>query len=245
MRKKVFDVIEPHLDGNKYSKIYDVIMIVTICVSLIPLLFKTSNIGFTLCDKIAVTIFIIDYILRLGTADYKYGKKTLLSFVRYPFSPMAIIDLLSILPSIAPLHSGFKALRILRLFRALRVVRILRYSRSIQIINNVFKKQKESLLAVLGFALGYVFITALIMFQVEPQTFDSFFDSLYWATISLTTVGYGDIYAVTTIGRLFTMLSAFVGIAIVALPAGIITAGYLDELRNRKRERRVNHPFPF
>jgi len=89
-------------------------------------------------------------------------------------------------------------------------------------------------LAVLGFALGYVFITALIMFQVEPQTFDSFFDSLYWATISLTTVGYGDIYAVTTIGRLFTMLSAFVGIAIVALPEGIITAGYLDELRNRR-----------
>ena len=232
MRKKLFDIIEPHSDGNKASQIYDVLMILTIILSLIPLLFKTSNLTFELFDKIAVTIFIIDYILRLATADYKYDRHTVLSFFRYPFSPMAIIDLLSILPSITPLHTGFKALRLLRLFRALRVVRILRYSRSIQIINNVFKAQKDSLLAVLGFALGYVFITALIMFQVEPQTFDSFFDALYWATISLTTVGYGDIFAVTTIGRLFTMLSAFVGIAIVALPAGIITAGYLEELKH-------------
>ena len=79
------------------------------------------------------------------------------------------------------------------------------------------------------------FISALIVFNIEPDTFSTFFDALYWATVSLTTVGYGDIYAVSYAGKIITMLSALMGIAIVALPAGIITAGYMDEL-NRKGE---------
>ena len=80
-------------------------------------------------------------------------------------------------------------------------------------------------------ALGYIFISALIIFNVEPSTFPNFFDALYWATISLTTVGYGDIYAVSTTGKIITMISSFLGIAIVALPAGIITAGYMKEIK--------------
>ena len=80
-------------------------------------------------------------------------------------------------------------------------------------------------------ALGYIFISALIIFNVEPSIFPNFFDALYWATISLTTVGYGDIYAVSTTGKIITMISSFLGIAIVALPAGIITAGYMKEIK--------------
>ena len=234
MREKIFNIIEPYSETTA-SKIYDNLMIVVIAMSLIPLLFRTQNFVFDIFELVSVTIFSIDYILRLITADYKLKNHSVTSFMKYPFTPMAIIDLLTILPSLTPLHNGFKALRILRLFRALRVIRILRYSKSIQIINDVFEKEKKSLGTVLVFAISYVFITALIMFQVEPQTFDSYYDACYWATISLTTVGYGDIYAVTKIGQFFTMLSAFVGIAIVALPAGIITAGYLGEVNARKR----------
>lgn len=233
MREKIFNTIEPYTYSTKASKLYDVIMIVTICFSLIPLLFKTQNQILEAFDKVTVFIFIIDYILRLITADYKYNKHEISSFIRYPFSPMAIIDILTILPSLTPLHSGFKALRVLRLLRALKVIRVLRYSKSVRLLVNVFEKQKNSLLAVLSFAIGYVFVTALVIFQVEPQTFNSFFEAMYWATISLTTVGYGDIFAVTTVGKIFTMLSAFVGIAIVALPAGIVTAGYLNELNKK------------
>ena len=237
MREKLYNIIEPRSKETKLSRIYDAVMIGVICLSLIPLLFKETNLFFQVLDYITVSVFIIDYFLRLITADYKYMKHNLKSFVRYPFSPMAIIDLLSILPSITPLHAGFKALRVLRLLRALRVIRVLRYSKSVQIIRNVFIKQKDALLTILGFALGYVFLSALIMFQVEPQTFNNFFDAIYWATISLTTVGYGDIFAVTTIGRTFTMISAFVGIAIVALPAGIVTAGYMEELQDRNESK--------
>ena len=79
-------------------------------------------------------------------------------------------------------------------------------------------------------AVAYILISALVIYNVEPESFDTFFDAIYWATISLTTVGYGDIYPVTTIGRIVTMVSSAFGIAIIALPSGVITAGYLEEI---------------
>lgn len=97
-------------------------------------------------------------------------------------------------------------------------------------IANIFKKQKGPLCYVLILALGYIVISALVVFNVEPDSFNTFFDAIYWATVPLTTMGYGDIYPVTEIGRIVTMISSLFGIAIVALPAGIITAGYMDEL---------------
>ena len=97
-------------------------------------------------------------------------------------------------------------------------------------ICNVFKKQKETFIAILVMAITYILVSALVIINVEPETFPTYFDALYWATISLTTVGYGDVYAVTTIGKIITMISSFLGIAVVALPAGIITSGLMDEL---------------
>jgi voltage-gated potassium channel len=152
---------------------------------------------------------------------------------------MAIVDLVSILPSLTILNSSFKALRVLRLmrsFRVFRVFKIVRYSKNLQIISNVLKNSKDALLAVCTLAVGYILISALIILNVEPESFNSFFDAVYWATISLTTMGYGDIYPVTTFGRMVTMLSSVVGIAIVALPAGIITAGYMKEISDEDDE---------
>jgi voltage-gated potassium channel len=83
---------------------------------------------------------------------------------------------------------------------------------------------------VCALAGGYIMVSALIIFNVEPDSFQNFFDAIYWATVSLTTVGYGDIYPVSTLGRVITMISSIFGIAIVALPAGIITAGYMTEI---------------
>ena len=96
---------------------------------------------------------------------------------------------------------------------------------------NVFKKQKDSLITVCILAGGYILVSALVVFNVEPETFPTFFDAIYWATVSLTTVGYGDIYATSTAGKIITIF----GIAIVALPAGIVTAGYMSELEENKK----------
>lgn len=235
MRKRLHEIISASNGNDKLSSVYDILMMTVIIVSIIPLVFKQSFAAFEIIDKICVSIFIIDYLLRWITADYQYSKTSVASFLRYPFSLMAIIDLVSILPSITVLNQGFKLLRLLRMFRALRVFRafkLFRYSKNAQIIANIFKKQKGPLSYVLILALGYIIISALVVFNVEPDSFNSFFDAIYWATVSLTTMGYGDIYPVTQIGRVVTMISSLFGIAIVALPAGIITAGYMDELNN-------------
>lgn len=237
MRKRVFEIIEASKDGDKLSTAYDLFMMAAIIVSLVPLGFKTETAPLRVMDKACVVIFVIDYLLRWLTADFKFDQKSAVSFFRYPVSFMAVIDLLSILPSVTVLNKGFKVLRVLRMLRALRVLRVMkfaRYSKSVRIIANVFKKSKEPLLAVGTLATVYVIVSALIIINVEPDSFRNFFDALYWATVSLTTMGYGDIYPVTTIGRLVTMISSVFGIAIVALPAGIITAGYMDEINKNE-----------
>ena len=234
MKKKIYQIIEPAED-NILSKIYDIIMMLAIVVSLIPLAFKTTNSLFNVIEYVTVSIFIIDYLLRLFTADLKLHKSAL-SYLIYPVTPMAIIDLLSILPSITMLNSGFKLLKLFRLMRAMKVFRtlkFLRYSKSFEIILIVFKKQKRVLSAVATMAVAYVLVSALVIYNVEPESFGNFFDAIYWATVSLTTVGYGDIYPVTTIGRLVTMVSSVLGIAIIALPSGVITAGYLSEVNKK------------
>lgn len=201
MRKRIYEIIEVGEDGDCISKIYDFCMMIVIVISLIPLAFKEENVIFNMIDGITVVIFIIDYLLRLITADYKLdkGKK---SFVLYPFSVIALIDLISILPSFVVVNKGIKMFRVARLIRTFRVFRVLkgfRYSKNVDILIKVFKRQRDSL-----------------------------------AIVAMLAVGYGDIYAVSVIGKVITMISSLFGIAIVALPAGIITAGYMEEIGQKE-----------
>lgn len=206
------------------------VMTVLIVASLVPLCFKDSNPALEVVEYVCVVVFILDYLARWVTADLKLGKGAL-SFVIYPFTPMAIIDLLSILPVFLALNDALRTLRVLRLFRAARAFKLIRYSRSASAISAVFEKQRQALLAVLCFAIAYILVSALVVFNVEPDTFRTFFDAVYWAVVSLTTVGYGDLYPSTDVGRTIAMISSLMGVAVVALPSGIITAGMLDELR--------------
>lgn len=122
--------------------------------------------------------------------------------------------------------------------------KLFRYSKNIEMLGNVIRREKKILLTVLGIAVFYIFVSALIMFNAEPHrnpdtgnvSFENFFDALYWATVTLTTVGYGDVTPVTNIGRLISMLSSLFGVAIIALPSGVITAAYIEELRAQKKE---------
>lgn len=232
MRKRIFEIIEVSTGNDRASTVYDVSMMIVIIASLVPLAFKAPGPVLMALDRGAAYIFIVDYALRLWTADYKVNRGAA-SFVIYPFTPMAIIDLLCILPSFTALAGGLRVLKVLRLFRTFRVFRafkMLRYSKSMTLILDVIREQKEPLMAVGTLAVAYILISALVIFNVEPDSFDDFFDAIYWATVSLTTVGYGDIYPVSDAGRVITMISSIFGIAVVALPAGIITAGYMDKL---------------
>ncbi len=243
--RQIYNLINRDSRGMWYSRLYDWYMLTMILVSIIPLMFIEDYSIFGVIEIITVVAFSIDYILRWLTSVIRL-KKGVWSYVIYPFTPMAIIDLLSILPGMNLISPEFKLLRLTRLLKIVRLLKIFRYSNKITMFIRVLKKERQVLLSVLVLALFYIFITALLMFNAEPHinpitgehTFHSFFDALYWATVTLTTVGYGDLCPVTDLGRVVSMLSSLFGVAIIALPSGVITASYLEELREYKASKR-------
>ena len=249
IREQINNIIEPR-NENLFSRIYDWLMLSAIVIGILPLMFREQIRLFWFFDLISGCCFIMDYIFRWVTADLNSTKNRVTAFLLYPITPMAIIDLLSILPTLNLLNPTFKLMRISRLLKVLRVVKFIRYFEPLEITLSVVRRQKKILCTVLSLAFFYVFITALIMFNAEedinPETgqylVENFFDAFYWAACTLTTVGYGDLYPISDLGRGISIMSSMVGIAIVALPSGIITAGYMDELRNRKKQKnQANH----
>lgn len=230
MRERIYEVISTNDNGSKASTIYDFVMVVAVVASLIPLCFKETNAAFEIGETVITAVFILDYLLRIATADI-HLKKGLSSFFRYPFTPMAILDLLSILPGLIEVNPALKALRVARLLKLLRIFKFVRYSKSLAVVVSVVKKEKNLLLCVFGLAVAYVLVSAMVVFNIEPETFETFFDAVYWACVSLTTVGYGDVFCESVAGKAFTILGTFVGTAVIALPAGIITGGFIDEKR--------------
>lgn len=234
IRNNIFDIIEKDEHNRVASKVYDVFMLIVIIVSIIPLMCTQEYAWFKAIDIVVTAIFIVDYLLRWMTADLKLNKGAW-SFVLYPFHPMAIIDLLSILPGINVLNPTFKVLRLSRALRVLRLLKLSRYNSKISLFFKVLKKEKNLLLSVLAFTVFYIFVTALVLFNADPgESFSSFFDALYLSTITLTTVGFGDLYPVTDLGRFISMVSSVLGLIIIALPSGVISASYWEELRTAK-----------
>ena len=242
MRERIFNIVQRARPGDVVSHAYDVFIVAVAFLSIVPLMFRPQDMTpqmaavMNMIDVVTVYLLFLDYILRWMTHDFKVGKAGKLGkggwrvFARYPFTPLAIIDMLAILPSLGVLPESLKFLRVLR------VTKMFRYSKNLTIVANVFRAQRNTLLSVLAVALMYIFVSGLVMFVNEPNTFDNFFDALYWATTALTTVGYGDVYPVTDLGKFISMASSLFGIAVIALPAGIITGGFLEQVRQRDED---------
>lgn len=230
-------------DGKRVFDWYDIAMIGVVIVSLIPLTTREHYRCFDFIEIGATIVFIIDYLLRWLIAPYgKEGTQRTMAYLKYPFSFAAILDLVTILPGIAYINPAVRALRLWRLLRILRVMRVFRYYEPLQVLLEVFRRKSSMLLTVVCFAVFYILVTALFMFNVEDAAaadgshfFETYWDAVYWATCTLTTVGYGDIYPTTNWGRIISMISALVGIAIIALPSSIITAGYMEEMHNKNK----------
>ena len=250
LQKKVYNLVNKDYKKDIASRIYEWYMLVMILASIVPLLFIEEYSIFKIIDIVTVIAFIIDYLLRWYSSPIQL-KKGNYSYLVYPFTPMAIIDVLSILPGLNLINQSFKLIRLTRLLKIVRLLKITRYSKKIMMFLVVLKKERHVLFGVLLLAIFYIFLTALVMFNAEPhinpktgeETFSSFFDALYWATVTLTTVGYGDLTPVTDVGRIVSMVSSLFGVAIIALPSGVITASYLEELRDlrlKKEEKEMN-----
>lgn len=182
-------------------------------------------------------VFSIEYVLRLLTADLLFPKLPKLRAVfKYVRSPLAVVDLVSILPFLMflVLPGSFLGLRAVRLLRLLRILKLNRYFDAIHAIGDVLLAKRRELLGSFFFVVILMLISSLLMYSAEheaqPKIFRNAFSGLWWAVATLSTVGYGDIYPVTVLGRLVGGLIAFTGIAAVAIPTGIVTAGLTETL---------------
>ena len=242
-RKWINDLVEPG-KGGVISQIYDCLMLVAIVLGTVSLLFREYRLLFLYFDIFSGVVYMVDYVLRWITCDLRSEKPRWKAFLLYPFTPMAILDLLSILPTFDVISSSYKLAKSARLLKIFRFSKIVRYIGPLEIFITVIKKQWKLLLAVVLVALFDILITAIIMFQseqeIDPVTgeyvFKTFYDAFYWAAITLTTVGYGDLSPVSNVGKTLSIISSLIGIGVIALPSSIITAGYMQELNRRMKE---------
>ena len=242
-RKWINDLVEPG-KGDVLSHVYDGLMLVAIIIGTVPLLFREYRPLFWYFDIISGVIYMVDYLLRWITCDLRSDKPRWKAFLLYPFTPMAILDLLSILPTFEVVSSSYRLAKSARLLKIFRFSKIVNYIGPLEIFITVIKKQWKPLLAVVLVALFDILITAIIMFQseqeIDPVTgeyiFKTFHDAFYWAAITLTTVGYGDFSPVSDMGKTLSIISSLLGIGIIAMLSSIITAGYMQELNRRLKE---------
>lgn len=162
--------------------------------------------------------------------------------LKYIFSFMAIIDLLAILPFYVPflIPIDLRVLRMLRIIRLLRIFKINRYTTALSTIADVFKRKKHQLLSSMAVVIILMIIAAVLMYNIEneaqPEAFDNAMSALWWAVATLTTVGYGDVYPVTILGKILSAIIAILGIGLVAVPTGILSSGFVESIEEQKQQ---------
>ena len=240
LKKDIWDLLENQEDDHGLSKFVDYFFMTLIILTIIVLILETEknikdnyyNVIY-LIETIVVIFFSIEYILRLITCTSsikfsgKYGR------IKYIFSFMGLIDLIAILPFyLYFLSDNLLFLRILRLLRILRILKGFQYSKSLDKILIIVGKRKDDMLAALMILTSLLLITSVGIYYAEnesqPEKFSSILSSMWWSVATLTTVGYGDIYPVTTLGKFFGSLSAIFGVGLFAIPTGILATGFSD-----------------
>ena len=247
MKRRVFEVIQPDRDESIPSKLFDIFITALILGSVASVFISTFELppvfrsALSFFDAIVSIIFTVEYALRIWTADCLYPERSSVGArCRYVVSAMAIVDLLAILPFWLPmiLPSTMLGLRALRLVRLLRILKLNRYFDALKSVLEVLRDKRRELFGSIFFILLLMMVSSLLMYSAEhdaqPEVFRNAFSGLWWAVATLTTVGYGDIYPITVLGRIFGAIIAFSGIAAVAIPTGIFSAGLSERIQNGK-----------
>lgn len=248
-RKRLWEILEVGNVWDRASRIYDYVNVLTIALNLVVSIMLTFDdlrqryeTVLLLTEGITVAFFAVDYFLRVWTARFLYKELTEAHAIRkYIFSFTGIIDLLSFLPYYLPIFfpAGTVAFRMVRIVRIFRLFRINAYYDSLSVITEVLNGKKQQLISSVFIILVLMLASSLCMYSLEheaqPEVFSNAFSGIWWSASTLLTVGYGDIYPITTLGKLFGIFITFLGVGMVAIPTGIISAGFVDQYSNIKK----------
>lgn len=236
MKARLKSIVE--INDNKASRYFSLfiqllilISVIAFSVETIPDLEPQTVSVLRIVEIVCVVLFTIEYLLRIYVADSK---------LKFVFSFFGLIDLFAILPFYLSFGVDLRFLRSLRFLRLFRVLKLVRYNKAINHFTNAVKSAKEEIILFLFVTLLLIYFSAIGIYYFEhdaqPEHFASVFDSLWWAIITLTTVGYGDIYPITAGGRVFTFLMLMIGLGIVAIPTGIISSALTRSLRENRED---------
>ncbi|MEO1449131.1 MAG: ion transporter [Bacteroidota bacterium] len=266
IRERVFDILEVSITGKRdFSWYFDITLLTVIILNVLAIILEsvasiyTDYVAyFRAFEYFSIVFFSVEYVLRVWsiTVDANY-RHPIWGRLKYIFTAMALVDLLAILPffvewfvAVYGASLAFKIdmrfLRMLRIFRVFRMFKIVRYVSALRIINNVLRRKREELVISLVFILFILLIVSCLMYFVEreaqPDQFSSIPATMWWGVATLTTVGYGDIYPVTTLGKFLGGVISILGIGIFALPTGILAAGCAEEIERGRRAEEIVCP---
>lgn len=253
-RRRVNEILSVAGQGDRASRAFDVMIsalivgnIVAIVLESVPVIGAAWTGFFTVFELVSVAVFSAEYLLRLWSCVEKPGfERPVMGRLRYALTPMALVDLIAVLPFFLPMIGwDMRFARVLRLVRLARVAKLGRYSTAVDGIVRVIRDRRHELFASLTFMFMLILVAASLLYfaesQAQPEYFGSIPAAMWWAVVTLTTVGYGDIYPVTGLGRMLAGTIAILGIGMVALPTSILGSGFVEEI-GRKREKQSACP---
>lgn len=246
-KERANEILDKAQAGDRTSRLIDLFIMVLIILNVVAVILETVESVlatyrwlFEAFDAFSVGVFTIEYMMRLWscTANDRYARPVR-GRLRFFVTPLALVDLIAILPFYLPLVFSVD-LRVLRAMRLLRLFKLGRYSNSLQTLGNVLRKHSGELLVTLFVLLIMLVIASTLMYFAEhgaqPDAFSSIPSAMWWGIVTLTTVGYGDTYPVTGLGKVLGAVIALLGIGMFALPAGILGSGFAEEIDRRKKE---------
>ena len=255
-KRRIYKILEKASAGDTVSKTFDIFIMSLIALNVVATIMVTvkalslNHIRlFRNFEILSVSIFTIEYVLRLWSCtadqDFRHPVKGRLKFAA---TPMAIIDLLAILPFYVPriIPLDLRFMRAVRLFRLFRLFKLGRYSEAMQTLGNVMRAKREELFITGFVVLILLILSSSIMYfvecEVQPKAFSSIPSAMWWGVATLTTVGYGDMYPVTPVGRFLGALIALLGIGMIALPTGILGGGFVEEIQRKRKKKQTICP---
>jgi voltage-gated potassium channel len=253
IKEKVFNLVQKGSHGSRTNLVFDYTIMILILLNVIAIIIESIHeisISFGHSLKIfeiaSVGIFSLEYLMRLYVSDLTHPTNNRIkSALKFIFSAYGLVDLLAVIPFYLPflIKIDLRFLRLLRLIRFLRILKINRYNSSINLIWTVIKEKKNELLITGFITLLILLIASILMYFIEgpeqPEQFPNILASFWWAIATLTTVGYGDVYPITGFGKFVSGIIAILGIGIVALPTGLVSAGFMNKLDKKNKKSTV------